>query len=181
MNSVQNPPVYRMPQAAAVNFISFADDPDVRSIISSTYFQKAMRQKHHGRTSVGIHMIHVAIISLRISALLSAVGIRLDNKALYLCSLCHDLGILGRYDGAFTSGYETCFYHPLRSIPVMEEILGDVPDSYKGIVASHMWPLSFRAPHSMEAFVLTIADKFCAFTEAVEPKRWTLKTWAATE
>ena len=36
------------------------------------------------------------------------------------------------------------------------------------MILNHMWPVTIAFPNSMEGFILTFADKYCAMSETFE-------------
>ena len=137
-----------------------------RDIINSEEFCRARTQTHHDKTTVGAHSMEVACISLAISRLFSAVAISSNEKELIRGALCHDLGILGRYD-KFANNFVCCFRHPKDSVVAAESLLGELTDIERDVIAHHMWPVTIVPPHHREAFIVMIADKICAVKEIV--------------
>ena len=81
-------------------------------------------------------------------------------------ALCHDLGILGRYD-KFANNFVCCYRHPKDSVDAAKELLGGLTDIEKDVIAHHMWPVTPVPPHHREAYIVTLADKICAVREII--------------
>ncbi len=137
-------------------------------ILGTEYFETAMGQTHHGVTTVGDHSLHVAYYSLLICALLVKLGISISERELVRASLCHDLGILGRYD-KYRNNRECCRRHPIDSGEVARDILPDLSEKERDAITHHMWPLNLHRPHSKEGWIITVADKMAATNERMMP------------
>ena len=46
--------------------------------------------------------------------------------------------------------------------------LFDLNDKEKDIIEKHMWPVTVAFPKSIEGFILTFVDKYCALSESFE-------------
>ena len=46
--------------------------------------------------------------------------------------------------------------------------LFDLNDKEKDIIIKHMWPVTIAFPKSLEGFILTFVDKYCAMSESFE-------------
>lgn len=142
------------------------------SVINSSEFKAAYCQIHHKTTTVGDHSFYVACASLCICNFLGHIGINTNKKDMINAALCHDLGILGRSE-KFSSSMQMMKEHPKDSVPIAREILGEDDNKrVEDIISHHMWPatpLSF--PRSREAYVITVADKYCAVMERLFKKK----------
>ena len=91
----------------------------------------------------------------------------LDYKSATRAAMLHDLFL---YDWrkrqpdrkglhAFTHGKKAC-----------ENAcqLFDLNEKEKDIIIKHMWPVTIELPKSIEGFVLTLVDKYCALSESFE-------------
>lgn len=137
-----------------------------RDIIATDDFQRALEQTHHNKTTVGDHSMEVACTALAISRWLNSIHISTNEEQMIRGALCHDLGILGRYD-KFANNFVCCYRHPKDSVVVADEMLGGLTDIEKDVIAHHMWPVTLVPPHHREAYIVTLADKICAIREAV--------------
>jgi len=143
-------------------------------ILNSAEMRQAFRQKHHTLSTVGEHTMRVAAISLAICYALKKLHIRTDIKAVVTGALSHDLGILGRNEKYCSSG-ECSRQHPQDSAKVAEKLLGKLPKKTEDIITRHMWPVGkSKPPNSLEAAIVSTADKIAAvedFVEGYEKKR----------
>ena len=136
-------------------------------VVNSDIFRESYNQTHHKVSTVGDHSFYVACASLKICNVLGHIGIHTNKKDMINAALCHDLGILGRYE-KFSNNRETLVGHPRDSVSIAEDLLGKNDNSrVNDIIAHHMWPVTLELPHCREAFIITVADKYCAVMERV--------------
>lgn len=135
-----------------------------RTVLASPQFRRTFTQTHHFRTTVGDHSVNVTLASLWLCRFLSRFGIHTDPKRMITAALCHDLGIIGRYD-KFNSNRECCRQHPIDSAAIAKEFLPNVDQETLEIIKDHMWPVTGSMPRTWEGFIITIADKYCAVRE----------------
>lgn len=137
-----------------------------KNILKSKAYQDALKQKHHFRCTVGVHMMDTAYYSYKLCKILNKLGIKTDTDELIIACLCHDLGIVGNRYNKYKSGPECCRMHPLDSIPIADSITGGLTDKEINIIKRHMWPVTVIPPKCKEGFILTIVDKYCAICES---------------
>lgn len=135
-----------------------------RPVLKSRTFETLMTQKHHGCSTAGIHSIRVAYFCLFLASVLGAAGIHADRRILVRAALCHDLGMMERY-AQYRSSRQCCFQHPVNSVKEAEKILCDISYKEEDAIRSHMFPLAVYRPHSLEGWILTVADKMAAMTD----------------
>ena len=118
----------------------------------------------HGSVSVYDHSFAVAVMCVRLSRFLR---IRTDLRALVRGALLHDY-FLYDWDQKDPSHRLHGFRHPKTA-------LGNAQRDYhlnwkeKNIIARHMFPLIPVPPQCREAWIVCLADKWCALGETVEP------------
>ena len=143
-------------------------------ILNSEEMRQAFRQKHHTLSTVGEHTLRVAMTSLAICYALKKLHVKTDIGAVVTGALSHDLGILGRNEKYSSSG-ECSRQHPRDSAQVAEKLLGKLPKKTEDIITRHMWPVGkSKPPNSLEAAIVSTADKIAAvedFVEGYEEKR----------
>lgn len=137
-------------------------------ILNSEEMQRAFQQKHHTLSTVGAHTMRVAATSLAICLALKKLHIKTDIPAVVKGSLCHDLGILGRGE-KFHSSRECSEQHPKDSVEIAQKLTGELSDKTADIIARHMWPVGkSKPPNSLEAAIVSTADKLAAVEDFVE-------------
>ena len=145
---------------------------DAGEILGTDLFQEAANTDHHYGYTIANHEIHVCIIALLIVAVLSFLGIHFHVRELVRGIMCHDLGLVGRYDGRFHSGRDCAFRHPLESEKEAEKICSYLTPIEADVITKHMFPLCKTGiPSYRETWVITIADKWCAVTEGLHHSR----------
>ncbi|MCR5772026.1 MAG: HD domain-containing protein [Butyrivibrio sp.] len=134
-------------------------------VMASRQFQEADLQTHHHFTTVARHSFRVACICFCICHFLYVVfKIKTNWQLLIVCALLHDIGIIGR-DLKYRNNSQCCQQHPKDSVVVAQSILGDLDDTGRDIIGNHMWPMTLTPPQTIEGFIITIADKYCAVTD----------------
>lgn len=122
--------------------------------------ERKLRQ--HGTTSVLRHSIQVAAVSLRLAR---ALHLRVDRKALIRGALLHDYFL---YDWHLPSGARPPmthgFTHPKTALNNARADFSLSPRE-ENIIARHMFPLTPVPPACREAWLVCLADKYCALQE----------------
>ena len=137
-------------------------------VIESEEMQKAFEQAHHRWSTVGEHTIRVTVSSVIICYALKKLHIKVNVPNVVVASLCHDLGIVGRYD-KFSSGKECSREHPKESVAVARTLVSDLSEKTEDIIERHMWPMGqAKAPNSIEGVVVSVADKYNAVKDLVK-------------
>ena len=116
---------------------------------------------HHGHTNTFQHCRNVAICSFRLSRKLRW---RIDERALARGAMLHDYYLYCKKEKP-VSAFRHGTTHPALALRNAERIF-DLSEKEKNMILSHMWPLTFFSiPRSREAFLICIADKYCAVRE----------------
>ena len=150
---------------------------DADDIFRSELFHKAEITKHHCGYTIANHEIHVCVTALLLVAALSAIGMHFHVCELVRGIMCHDLGLVGRYDGKFHSGPDCAFRHPVESEKEAKKLCKDLTPREADVIKKHMFPLSKTGiPSYRETWLITVADKWCAVTEGLHISR---KNWVA--
>ncbi len=133
-------------------------------ILHAEKFVKSGGYIQHGSMSVMQHSINVAKCSLRIA---KKLGIKCNKRDLIRGALLHDYF---QYDW---HSREHCgirnlhgFYHPgiaLRNAEKEYRLNGIQRD----VIKKHMWPLTVVPPVCREAWIVTMADKYCSLLETL--------------
>ena len=123
--------------------------------------QNAMQ---HGSTSVYEHSVNVAYKSL---LLVENYRLPVDKQSLVRGALLHDYFL---YDW-----HQKDPSHRLHGFRHPKTALGNAQRDYylnwkeKNIIARHMFPLIPVPPQCREAWIVCLADKWCALGETMEP------------
>lgn len=134
-------------------------------ILHSGEMEKAFQQTHHNWSTVGEHTLRVAKASLAMCYLLHRLHIKTDIPDVVKASLCHDLGILGRYE-KFSGNRECYRQHPIDSVVIARALANNLSDKSADIIERHMWPAAHsKHPNSLEGVIVSTADKYAAIKD----------------
>ena len=121
-----------------------------------------MKEFHqHVGTSTFRHCENVARYSFHLA---QKFGWNIDEESLAMGAMLHDY-YLYNTDEMSCSAYTHSFNHPKAAL---ENALVhfDLNDKERNIILSRMWPLGpLTMPHSQEAVLVQLADKYCALRE----------------
>ena len=136
----------------------------IRQLAREGRFSQEKDCFQHGSTSVYAHSVRVAACSLRLSRMLR---IRTDQRALVRGALLHDY-FLYDWHKADPSHRLHGFYHPGTALRNARQDFALTPRE-ENIIHRHMFPLTPMPPTTREAWIVCLADKYCAAAETVEP------------
>ena len=136
-----------------------------KRVLESDEYLATFNQTHHHILSVGEHTLHVTLRGLSISYDLIKKGYSVNINNVVIACLCHDLGIIGRYD-KFDNNLICCYLHPLHSARIAERLIDNLPRETRKAISRHMFPATLLPPLSLTGFILISADKSSAITEA---------------
>lgn len=134
----------------------------IKPIITNETVQQMKNFRQHYETSCFEHCYMAAYYCYLICK-----KFHLDYKSATRAAMLHDLFL---YDWrekrpdrkglhAFTHGKKAC-ENACK--------LFDLNKKEKDIIIKHMWPVTISLPKSLEGFVLTFVDKYCAISESFE-------------
>ena len=128
-------------------------------------FRKTREYIQHGNMTVSSHCINVAIYSLAIS---KKLNIPCNQRELVRGALLHDYFLYDWHDKYHRDIKRLHgFYHPgiaLRN--AMKEY--ERTKREQDIIKKHMWPLTVIPPLCREAWIVTMADKYCSMLETMK-------------
>ena len=134
----------------------------IKPLISNTTVQQMENYRQHYETSCFDHCYYAAYYCYLICK-----KYNLDYKSATRAAMLHDLFL---YDWrvrqpdrkglhAFTHGKVAC-NNACK--------LFDLNEKEKDIIIKHMWPVTIEFPKSIEGFILTFVDKYCALSESLD-------------
>lgn len=90
----------------------------------------------------------------------------LDYRSATRAAMLHDLFL---YDWRVKNGRKGlhAFTHGKLACKNASELF-ELNDKEKDIIIKHMWPVTIAFPKSIEGFILTFVDKYCAVSESLE-------------
>lgn len=139
-----------------------------KDILKTDKFVESDQYIQHGSMSVMQHSIHVAKYSLRLA---KKLGIQCNRRDLVRGALLHDYF---QYDW---HSKEHCglrnlhgFYHPGIALRNAEKDY-ELTKRQRDVIKKHMWPLTVIPPVCREAWIVTMADKYCSLMETLHLHR----------
>lgn len=139
-----------------------------KDILNSENYKKSKDFVQHGNFSVWRHSLNVAEVSVRIS---HALPVQFHERELVRGALLHDYFLYDWHKKRVGVREIREFYkmHGFTHPAVAAENarrdfhIGKLEDE---IISKHMWPLTIRKlPTCREAWVVTLADKYCSLME----------------
>ena len=121
----------------------------------------------HGDVTVYTHVTSVARASLSFAERLGRVGISVDRLSLLRGALLHDYFLYDWHDPDPSHRLHG-FRHPFFALARAEEDF-ELTSRERNIIARHMFPLVPVPPTCRAAWIVCLADKWCAAEETVRP------------
>ena len=119
----------------------------------------------HGSVTVYAHVVSVASASVRAADVLQRVGISVDRASLVRGALLHDYFLYDWHDPDPSHSLHG-FKHPYFALQRAGEDF-DLTAREQNIIARHMFPLVPVPPTCREAWIVCLADKYCALAETL--------------
>lgn len=119
----------------------------------------------HGDVTVYAHVLSVARASLSAADVLARAGVRIDRASLLRGALLHDYFLYDWHDPDPSHRLHG-FRHPFFALARAEEDF-DLTPRERNIIVRHMFPLVPIPPTCREAWIVCLADKWCALRETV--------------
>ncbi len=133
----------------------------IGDLLRSEEVQSMRSIRHHPGTSCYEHSVFVAYLAFRLARRWG-----LDYHAAARAGLLHDLYLYNPRDRDAYEGLQ-CFAHPKAALKNADALVGGLTEREKNSIISHMWPLARYMPRYREAYVVNLADKFCATAEVL--------------
>ncbi len=134
-----------------------------KEVLDSDIFRKGFEQRHHRVSTVGDHTLGVVTEALKICKRHNIKDEATLHNVVTAC-LCHDLGIIGRYD-KFRNDYQCLKGHPKDSAKLYMNLLNEKNDRVLNSIRCHMFPMKICVPKYKEGWILILADKMAAYKE----------------
>lgn len=119
----------------------------------------------HGSTTVFAHCVKVACFSLFLA---NKLHLSVDTYALLRGALLHDYFLYDWHEKSANHRFHG-FTHPATALKNAQEDFMLTPVE-KDIIARHMFPLCPIPPRCREAWLVCVADKYCALLETLSPR-----------
>ncbi len=133
----------------------------VRELLRDPRIRKMQGYSQHQTSNSLKHSLHVAMVSF---AMAEKMRLRIDEEVLATGAILHDYYLYDIKESGF-SDYRHGTKHPQTALDnAMKEF--KLTPKEQNIIRSHMWPLTLlHPPKSKEAWIVCMADKFCAAKE----------------
>lgn len=127
-------------------------------------FSEEKNAYQHGMSTVYRHSILVAAVSLSIA---DKLGLPVNRDNLIRGALLHDYFLYDWHE----KDRSHCLHGFRHPSTALKNAQADYPlnDIEKNIIARHMFPLTPIPPTCREAWLVCIADKYCALQETIQP------------
>lgn len=138
-------------------------------ILSNEAFKNSKNSIQHGTVSVKEHSIAVAQCALAIS---EKLPISFRERELVRGALLHDYFLYDWHDKEVRLSNILRFYemhgftHPTIALTNAKKEFR-LTKREEDIIKKHMWPLTVKPPICREAWVVTMADKYCSLLETL--------------
>lgn len=131
----------------------------INELITNDTVQEMKNYRQHFDISCYEHCYMVAYYCYSICK-----KIRLDYKSATRAAMLHDLFL---YDWRDKNSHRPfhAFHHGKTACQNASKLF-NLNQKEKDMIIRHMWPVTFRFPNSMEGFILTFVDKYCAIQES---------------
>ncbi len=139
-----------------------------RDILRSKNIPLMRKHIQHGSISVHRHCVDVALASVKIKR---KFNIKCSEIEMIRGALLHDYFL---YDW---HTYKPAKREKLHGFTHAAKALENATHEYiltpkeRDIIQKHMWPLNLKAPKCKEAWIVTIADKYCSLMETLHLHR----------
>ena len=142
-----------------------ANAPD---ILHSKNFQLMKEYIQHGNVTVNLHVMTVARYSV---ALTDFLHISCSRRELIRGALLHDYFLYDWHIPDKENPHRLHgFYHPGTALRnASKEYM--LSEREKNIIKRHMWPLTVVPPRYREAWIVTMADKWCSLLETLHMRK----------
>lgn len=147
-----------------------------QDILQDVGFLNSKNSIQHGTVSVMEHSIAVAQCALEIS---EKLPFSVREKELVRGALLHDYFLYDWHDKEVTWRNIVRFYemhgftHPSTALTNAKKQF-KLTKREEDIIKKHMWPLTVKPPVCREAWVVTMADKYCSLLETFHIRKGNL-------
>ena len=142
----------------------------LHNLSQKSHLRRMEKFTQHGDTSCLLHTIAVAYYSIKIAEFF---GIKYKKHALIRGALLHDYFLYDWHDKN-RENYQSLhgFYHPGIALKNAKKEYKLTPRE-QDIIKKHMWPLTVVPPLCREAWVVSMADKYCSILETLHVRKGT--------
>ena len=139
----------------------------IQQLIKLTEIQKMGHYIQHGNTSCLEHCLTVSYYSYLLA---KHLNIKVDEASLIRGSLLHDFFLYDWHNKTAHPPFHG-LRHPRIALANASKYF-HLTDIECDIILHHMWPLTPMPPHTKEAYIVTLIDKWCSLKETLhKPSR----------
>ena len=146
---------------------------NAEDILRSREFNSSAKNIQNGNMSVRQHSINVAKTSVKISRM---IPVQFKEREIIRGALLHDYFLYDWHDNHTTLHDILHFYkmhgfsHPGTALKNASREF-DLTLREEETIRKHMWPLTIVPPTCREAWIVTLADKYCSLLETLRIHR----------
>lgn len=132
----------------------------IQSLLKLSRIQEMGQYIQHGHTSCLEHCLTVSYYSFLLA---KHLNLQIDEASLIRGSLLHDFFL---YDWHNPNSHQPFhgFRHPRIAYTNASKYF-HLTDIEADIILHHMWPPTPTPPHTKEAYIVTLVDKWCSLKE----------------
>ena len=138
-----------------------------REVIEHRHMQIERCCYQHGNVTTFEHSVRVACLAVWMADR-AHLWYRVDLKSLIRAALLHDYFLYDWHEKSANHRFHG-FTHPATALKNAQEDFMLTPVE-KDIIARHMFPLCPIPPRCREAWLVCVADKYCALLETLSPR-----------
>ena len=130
-------------------------------ILSHPSFKALSRNKQHHNSNTYSHLIHVAVIAIKIAR---AWRVKVDERSFVRAALLHDYYLYDWHDKP-NRKKQHARRHAVYAADNAERDFGITPYERK-LILNHMWPVNpHKLPYGKAGWIIVLADKIATFQE----------------
>jgi len=137
----------------------------VKDLIAHPLVRSMDRFIHHSRVTCLEHSLSVSFHSYRVCRSLG-----LDSRSAARSGLLHDFYLYDWHIHHPVPGLHG-YTHPRTALRHALEHF-ELNDHETNAIERHMWPLTWRPPQCLTAWVICLTDKYCALVEVFRISSW---------
>lgn len=146
---------------------------NAEDILKSREFNASAQNIQHGNMSVRQHSINVAKTSVKLSRM---IPVQFKEREIIRGALLHDYFLYDWHDN-HTTLYDILHFYKMHGFSHSRTALKNASREFdltlreEEIIRKHMWPLTVIPPTCREAWIVTLADKYCSLLETLRIHR----------
>lgn len=136
-----------------------------REYVSDQTICQMKNYRQHRNINTYDHSVNVAFIGCKIGNIFKLNASSINN--IIIGAMCHDLYLYDWHTGRKRINGLHGIVHPQIALSIANNHF-DLNERQQNIIRSHMFPMTLlHPPKYKEAWIVTLADKFCAVSEYI--------------